>query len=371
MFYLVYGLTSGGIERISVDIYKYLDHDKIDEDLVTKFDTREFFDDELELYGGKRKPILKREKNEKGKLKYLVNLINILKDNYDIAYFCLSKPRDVFKYPVLCKIMGIKKIIIHSHNSWEDKNTGIRKIMNFFGRYTIGKIANIKIACSTEAALWMFPKKLVKNQNYLLMKNGIDTSKYVYNIHIRKKMRKLYHCENKFVIGHVGRFTAQKNHKFILDIFSELIKINENSVLFLIGCGELEEEIKSYSKHKGIYEKIIFSGEKKDIYNYMQMFDAFLLPSLYEGLPVVGVEAQASGLKCFFSDVITKDINITQNITYIGLDKDAKVWADRIFHESINFNREDVSKKIIDAGFDIETSVQSLEKMILEQTNSR
>lgn len=369
MFYLVYGLTSGGIERISVDIYKYLDHSKIDDQLITKYDNKEFFDDELEAYGGHRIPIQKisSRNGHFDKLHYLRNLVVILKDNYDIAYFCLSKPRDVFKYPLLCKLLGVKNIAIHSHNSLEDNNWFLNKILNALGRYIIGYIAQLKIACSEEAAEWMFPQNIIRNKDYFLMKNGIDVENYKFNQDIRNKMRQKYHCENDFVIGHVGRFTRQKNHKFLIEIFEQIQQKRKNSTLILIGTGELENSIKRYVIEKHFESNVIFCGEQRNINEYMEMFDAFVFPSLYEGLPVVGIEAQVSGLKCFFSDSITKEVNVTGNITYMSLNDSPEKWSNSIINSSFQYKREDCSQAVRKCGFDIQSSVKALENLIIKQ----
>lgn len=364
MFYLVYGLTSGGIERISVAIYKYLDHSKINTQMVTKYADKEFFDSELELYGGHRVPILEKKPNNKIVLKffYLFNLYKLLKNKYDIAYFCLSKPRDVFKYPIICKFLGIKTIAIHSHNSMEDDNVKLKKILNKLGRRVIGKIAQIKIACSEEAAMWMFPEKHCKLKEYLLMKNGIEIEEYKFNVQTREKLRKQYEVESDFIIGHVGRFSKQKNHKFLIDIFEKIYETKRNSKLFLLGIGELEEEVQDYIKKKNLDSSVVLVGERNNVCEFMQMFDVFLFPSLYEGLPVVGVEAQAAGLRCFFSDTITKDVNITGNIFYMNLSESPKKWADFVIEKGKDYERKDYSELITEKGFDIQDSVKKLER---------
>lgn len=368
MFYLVYGLSSGGIERISVGIFKYINHEKIDMKMITKYADREFFDEELEKYGGHRTPILTNVPKNKiiNKILYTFNTIKAINKGYDVAYFCLSKPRDVFKYPLLCKIFGIKTLVVHSHNSMEDKDSPIIRLMNYLGRMYIGKIATIKIACSEKAAMWMFPSDVYKEKKYIQMNNGIDVKDYTYNEKIRREIRSRYNVESKFVVGHVGRFTKQKNHKFLIDIFEQICMKCKDSQLVLIGVGELENDIKEYVKLKKLNDKVLFMGQKNNVNEYMQMFDVFLFPSLYEGLPVVGIEAQATGLKCFFSDIITKEVNITGNVTYISLKENAKTWADMVIEKGINYERKDVSDKIKTAGFDIEASAKEWEKLIIK-----
>ena len=296
VFYLVYGLTSGGIERYSVNLYKYIDKSNLQLDFIVKTNEKEFFDDIFEAAGGKKIAIAD---GNKGKLFYLLNVCKIAKSGYDVAYFNLSSPSAVFKYPLICRLAGIKKIIIHSHNSHEDKINFLKGFVNWLGRRYINKICTVKFACSDRAAVWMFGKN--NSHNYVLINNGIEVDKYSYNETIRDKYRIELGCDkNTLVIGHVGRFVRQKNHAFLIEIFNELIKIRPNSRLLLIGTGPLKGKIEAIVKNKNIEMNVIFAGEKSNVNDYMQAMDMFILPSLYEGLPIAGIEAQASGLRCFF-----------------------------------------------------------------------
>lgn len=366
VFYLVYGLTSGGIERVSVNIYKYINKDKVDISMITKYGNREFYDAALEECGGKRSPILNTSvKGLFGKLFFLKKTIRKMKQGYDIAYFCLSKPRDVFKYPILAKILGIKKIIIHSHNSFEDSESLDKRILNKIGRIAIEKICWIKVACSDKASEWMF----LNNKNVYIMRNGVEIDDYAFNQEIREQIRKqLGIGENTFVIGHVGRFTKQKNHKFIIDIFNEICKTDDDVILLLVGVGELQDNIMDYVKKLGLNNKVVFLGECKNVSNLMQAFDIFLFPSLYEGLPVVGIEAQAAGLRCFFSNTISTETNITGKIVYLSLADGAEVWAQNVLSTKGLITDRNTSAMIREAGYDIKQSVKELQNIITSKS---
>ena len=165
--------------------------------------------------------------------------------------------------------------------------------------------------------------------------------------------------ENEILFGHVGRFTNQKNHTFLIDIFNEIHKQNKDTKLIMVGIGEKEQEIKNKVKALNLEDCVIFAGFRKDVNKIMQAMDVFLLPSLYEGLPVVGVEAQAAGLPCFTSkDVVTKEVQITKAMNFISLDKSAKEWANIILGSDLS--RKDTKKELKEAGYFIEDSAREL-----------
>ena len=362
VFYLVYGLTSGGIENYSVNLFKHIDKKNIQIDFIVKFSKHEFLDDEFFAAGGKK---IALNVENKGKLAYLINMIRIAKSGYNVGHFNLSEPSAVFKYPLICRLVGIKKIIIHSHNSSEDTSNFIKLIINWISRILINRISSVKLACSDKAALWMFGK----TNDFVLINNGIEVDKYIYNCNVRKKIRGELHCKDDTVLlGHVGRFVKQKNHFFLIEIFDKFLKLNSNSKLLLIGVGPYFDKIKDFVKMKNINDKVIFLGEKNNVNDYLQAMDVFLLPSLYEGLPVSGVEAQASGLKCFFSSSISQDSKITDNVDFIDLEKGAEYWAKQITL-NINYTRKNQRQVIVDKGFDIATTSKIIENYILEKSS--
>ena len=197
-----------------------------------------------------------------------------------------------------------------------------------------------------------------------ILNNAIDTSKFSYNLEIRNKIREHEKLEDKFVVGHVGRFVNQKNHSFLLKIFYEIHKADENSVLMLLGDGPLRESIKEEARDLGLENSVRFLGIKENVNEYMQAMDVFLLPSFYEGLPVVGVEAQTAGLRCIFSTNVTKEAKLTDNVEYLDLDDGEKVWAE-VALKSKNFDRKNTASIIIKKGFDIKYEAKKLEDYYL------
>ena len=252
------------------------------------------------------------------------------------------------------------KTICHSHST-SSRGNCIEKLVKDTMQFPIKNIANYLFACSNNAGEWLYGKKSIEKKNYRVIKNAIDIEKYKFDEVKRRNIRnELQINQDKFVIGHVGSFTEPKNHKFLLDLFFEIQKINENALLLLIGGGVLEEKIKNYAKELMIEDKVIFKGQVYNVHDYMQAMDVFLFPSLWEGLPVTVVEAQASGLYCIISDTITNEVCITPNIKSLSLKNDSlEKWTEVVNSKSIG-KRYDNDSYIKDSGYDIHESVKEL-----------
>ena len=205
---------------------------------------------------------------------------------------------------------------------------------------------------------------MIKTGNYEVIPNGIELDKYAYNSVVRKAIRKKLGVENKFVIGHVGRFSAQKNHTFLIDIFNKVYQKDTNTVLLLLGVGELMETIKTKAKDLGIENKIIFYGVSNEMEKMWQAMDIFVMPSLHEGLPVTGVEAQASGLPCIFSDTITREIDVTGKSEFLPLDGTIEAWVDCILKHKAD-KRESGVMALRNAHYDIQQTADTVSERYL------
>lgn len=261
-----------------------------------------------------------------------------------------------FFYPI-AKLYGVKNIIHHSHaTKWSDKLlNGLRnRILFFFARPFISK----KIACSDLAGKFLFKK------NYTVINNGIDTEKFKFNQEIRDKIRKELKIENKFVVTNIGRFELQKNYPFLIKIFNEIYKQDKNSNLLLVGDGSLKLDIEKQVQDLNLTNCVRFLGVRSNIENIYQAIDIFVMPSFYEGLPVVGVEAQAAGLPCLFADTISKDVLIC-NSKQLSLKLSAKQWANEILKYK-SFIRKDESKSIKEKEFDIKETTKKIQNIYLQ-----
>ena len=222
------------------------------------------------------------------------------------------------------------------------------------------KYATDYFACSYLAGEWLFGKNNIKNGKVKVIHNAVNYDRFKYDEKIRKEIRKEFKIkDNELLFGNVGRFIVQKNHTFLIDIFKEIHKKNKNTKLILVGIGEKEEEIKEKVKRLDLDNFVIFAGFRKDVNKIMQAMDVFLLPSICEGLPIVGVEAQAAGIPSFASkDVVTSEAKISKVFNFISLDKKAEEWADIILNSDLT--RKDTKDELKKAGYFIEDSAKEL-----------
>ncbi len=284
--------------------------------------------------------VIKRIKNNKSNvyqvcrsrffLKQLLQFRKIIKKNkYDIAYFNLSESYSCVGL-IAAKLFGIKKIAVHSHNSDAcGGNVFFKRILNFIFKPILSWTVNSYYTCSNKAAKWLFPKKIYATKSYDIIYNKIDFNKFIFNQDNRDYIRKKFNLEDKFVLGYVGRFRKEKNYLFLIDMLSCLKVKNKNAVLFCICSGKNQKFI-NYAKKNGVYENIILLEPVENIFDYYSAFDAFVLPSRNEGLPIVGIEAQVNGCPSYFSDRITDEIIIGRNSKMLGIG-DASVWAEEIY----------------------------------------
>ena len=266
-------------------------------------------------------------------IKQLIEMVKIIKENkYDIAYFNISETYNCIGL-IAAKLCKIKKVIVHSHSSGcectQKIMIHIKEAINTICKPIVESCANSYLTCSKYAAKWMYTNNIVKNNKYEIINNVVDYDKFKYDANKRNELRKKLNIEDKFVIGHIGRFSFSKNNKFVIDIFSKVLEKKTNAYLICIGDGEDFEEIKEYSKKIGIFDKILFTGAVNGTYDYLQTFDIFILPSRFEGLPIVGIEAQFSGLPFLYSDTITDEVNIGKNSKKLTI-KEIDSWVNEI-----------------------------------------
>lgn len=222
------------------------------------------------------------------------------------------------------KWFGIKKLILHSHNT--KSNIGIMTPLHYFNRLFVDKLANVHLACGQEAGRWMY-----QDRPFEVINNAVDVRKFEYNEVYRNEIRKFYGIQDDvYVIGNVGRFEMAKNHKFIIDVFRKYHERNPKSVLLLVGDGSLIEQIRERVDAYGLSNSVVFAGLRSDIEKIYSAFDLFFLPSLFEGLPFVLIEAQCSGVQCLVSDAVTKEAYITDLIKALNLSASEDTWVKAI-----------------------------------------
>lgn len=329
---IVPNMRAAGIETFVMNVYRNIDRSKIQFDFIVHNQKKEFYDDEIEKLGGKIYRFT--YKDDKNLLKYIKDLNSFFKihKEYKIIHGHMQSMMPLYLY--IAKKHKVPIRIAHAHNgSYEKTLKGF--ILHLFSRFS-KYFANHYVACSNVAGRYLFGKR-----KFEIIYNGIDIDKFLFNQNIRNEVRKNFNIEeNDFVIGHIGRFELQKNHKFLIDMFDDFYKQVPSSKLILIGEGKLREKIEKKVKELGIEKHVLFLGIRNHINELYQAMDCFVLPSLYEGLPVVGVEAQISGLYCLFSEKITNELKISENCKFLNINN-TDDWIAEIKKINLNENRKE------------------------------
>lgn len=319
------GMTDnlGGIESFLINTYRAIDKKQFQFDFINIYDNPLCFHDEIEKNGAR---IFKVDSYYRHPLKYLRQVKQIIKRNgYDAIHCNMNSCAMI--YPLIAaKMAGAKIIIAHAHNSSNDKGV-IKTLMHTFNKRLVPKLANTYCACSFKSAEWFFNKKTRNSRRFYIIHNAIDYEKYKYSKTDGEKFRNEIGAQKDTVIvGHIGRLNKQKNHAFLVRAFNEYYKKNHNSMLVLVGSGPLEKEIKQIVAGSEAKKNIFFLGQRDDIPQILSSLDIFALPSLYEGLPLVGVEAQINGVYCMFSSNISNELSINDNNCFLDIDSESK-WA--------------------------------------------
>ena len=253
--------------------------------------------------------------------------------------------------------------IAHSHTT--SSGSGVSAIMKDLYQWPIRYIADFFMACSHEAGVWLFGQKVCGSNKFLVLRNAIDTSLFSYDENKRSNIRTQLNIDHNYVIGHVGRFVPEKNHAFIINVFRTYLKINSNAVLLLVGAGPLKEQIAA--SVRDIKDRVIFLGSRDDVYNWLLAMDVFLFPSLYEGLGIAVIEAQASGLPCVVSDKVPKAASCTDLVSFLPLSDDAGKWADALNNcAARQTHRRDYINEVKHAGYDVKQTAKELEEFYLK-----
>ena len=346
----------GGVEAVVMNYYRHIDRNKIQFDFICDSDSTDIPYDEIKKLGGRVILVPPYQQI----FKYIKELKKVFQENgYQIVH---SHINTLSVFPLYAaKKSGIPVRIAHSHsttNKREKKKNLMKQLLRVFSK----AYATDYMCCSEHAGRWLFGDKEYDKGNVYLLNNAIDIEKFKYDEKLRRKKRKeLEIDDDTLVIGHIGRFVEQKNHRFLIDIFNEIQKKNKNAFLLLAGQGPLQNEIKNKVSELGLNDKVKFLGQVNDAYKLYQAFDIFLLPSLYEGLPVVGVEAQATGLLCELSSDMTKETKVLDTTRFISLERTSEEWAKTILEDYSKFKRHDTTEEITKNNFNIKKEASKLE----------
>ncbi|MGE8204560.1 glycosyltransferase family 1 protein [Heyndrickxia sp. NPDC080065] len=369
---IVSSMDRGGAETLLMNIYRNIDRTKIQFDFVSHSNTKDDFYDEITSLGGKVYKV--NSLGRQGPMNYLKELIKIMRST---KYTAIHSHTDFQSgFPALAaKMCGIKKRISHSHsNDWQKGERFRDQLTLKILKLLIKLSATDYCSCSTEAAEFLFGKKMVRRYKVNILKNGIDLNQFhgmdsCIRDHV---IEELNLSKQTKIIGHVGRFSYSKNHFFILKVLIKLLDNDPSFVVLLIGDGPLKESIEEEAKALGVLENIRFLGVRTDIPRLMKAFDVFLFPSLFEGFGIALLEAQCSGTPCVVSDSVPKTTDMGLGLmSCVSLEGDLKAWTDQIV-KAITITRPEpntIFNNLRTRGFSIQENVPKW--MLLYLGNSR
>lgn len=356
--------VSGGVPSFLFNYYSKMNRENIQFDfLAIRNQCFEPYQEQLENFGSKVDALNIQEDGFKRFFKTIDKLSKYIKENsYDAVHINMGSFFPVLTCAIAAKKAGVKNIISHSHSvGYVSKKK--RLLINLFSPL-LSIYADQYLTCSIPAGKNLYSEKIQNSNQYKIIRNAIDVNRFSYNPSIRSEIRRELNIENEFVIGHVGRFVEVKNHEFLLNLFREILSLNENSTLLLIGEGELKNSIMEKAKEMKIYQKIKFLGQQRNVQDYYQAMDVFVLPSFVEGFPIVTLESQTAGLPTFVAKNITNETNVTELFKSFSLEDNIKELAIKIIDcKSQDIYRKDFSKNVAKAGFNLEENISIFESL--------
>lgn len=362
-----YGLSNnlGGIETYIKMLYSGINKDKYVFDFLIDEGVAPHFIEEYKKLGSKVYYMTPRKKNPYHNIMDVKRIMR--NENIDAFHFHINTLSYVT--PVLQSINKGLPTIIHSHSSSAGTSKRTR-ILHYLNKNRILSEDFSKIAVSDKAGKWLFG-----TTDYTIINNGIDPNKYKFSQEKRRKFRESIDAnETDYLVVHVGAFLQEKNHRFLIKIFSEFNKTIPKSKLILIGTGHLEKEMKEYAKELGIEEETLFLGLRTDVPGIFSGTDLFLLPSKFEGFPIVAIEAQTSGIDMIMSDTITSEVIVNDNNNVLPINNTEELWVDSMlnfYEKSSDIElREKAYRNVEDANLtnrDTIKAIENLYKEILEK----
>ena len=355
------GLDRGGIETMLMNIFRNLDKHKVQFDFLLTNPNHCEYEDEVINNGGRVYRI--------PRLTYFTPWVyinglefffNQHKDEWKIVH---SHSTAKSALPLkIAKKYGVPVRIAHSHINKSE--TKLRAILEWSMRQILPHVVTHKFACSDDAAYYLFGKNIA---DVHIIKNAIDVEKFRFSTEVREKVREsLGVTDNDFVIGNIGRFMTQKNHKFVIEVFNLITRERPTSKLILIGEGPLENEIRSQVSELGLASKVIITGSVSNVNEYLQAMDVLLFPSLYEGLGMVLIEAQSAGIDCFASEYnVPSEADVTGLVKFLPLSDNAGYWAKTIIATDLNKDRLKYNKVVKNSGYDIIENAKRIQNFYL------
>lgn len=351
VLHIVGALNMGGVETMLMNIYRNLDFKKVKFDFIVNGPEIGYYEKEIDTKSSRIHHIHKRSDSW---LKHMKDIYKIIKkEKYSIVHYHTENAFLAFMDLIVCKLAGAKNLIVHSHNTMDYRGGKIAQLSRLFQKPLYYLVQN-RLSCGDAASKWLYGT----TENVNVISLPVDCKKYRFSFKEQVFLKKKFGLEEFKIYTHVGSFSKVKNQLFLLEIFKEIYKVDNKSILFLIGGGEYEKEIKKKILRLDLKENVFMLGTINDVYNKLIMSDIFILPSLFEGFPTVLLEAQAAGLPCFVSNTVTDKIALTDSVYFYSLEKRPKEWADFILSKRNNsiYDREKANDIIAD-NYDIKKVV--------------
>lgn len=362
-------MDRGGIETMLMNLYRSIDREKVQFDFLAHYGKPDAdYNDEIRELGGivyEMPQIKTPSRTYYHKLfEYRRALTSFFSEHreYDVVHGHMTNTAAIYM-PIAKKCGGVGCLIAHSHQ--EKSMQGLTGRLSRLLSYRIPSLATDWFACSNVAARWFYKQSDIDSGKVTIIKNGIDTKSFEYSAQIRSEVRKELGLGDGLVIGHVGGFHYPKNQVFLIDVLRCALAIRPDITLCFAGDGVDRAAAEEYARQAGVDSHIRFLGLRTDVCRLMQAFDAFALPSFFEGLPLVSVEAQTAGLPCLFSSAVTAEANITGLAEFLPLERGAGAWAEKLIGMAPAAHRRSMAREIVSAGYDISTSAAFLQDFYL------
>lgn len=361
---LVFGITDnpGGVESVIMNYYRRIDRTRLQFEFLCNTQVVAY-EEEIKSLGGIIHRVPARRDGRKNFAEALNLFMQENAEKYCAIWVNVCSLANI-DYLKAAKKFGIPKRIIHCHNA-DNGDSFLRGQLHKINRFQIGKYATDFWTCSEEASRWFFGEKNTKSPKYRLIYNAVDPDNFVQKEEVREKYRRELGCENQIVIGHIGRFHFQKNHQFVIEVMKVLKEKRRDIRLLLIGQGELMDEIRQKVRENRMEEMVEFLGVRSDVAQLYQAMDIFLFPSVFEGLPIVLLEAQANGIPCVVSENITEKIKVNDNLYFLSLSDSPEVWADFILNQALKNGRV-TQEKFLNSVYNIKLQTKKLEELLTQ-----
>lgn len=352
VLHMVGAMYPGGMENFIMNLYEKIDREQFQFDFIVHLQKENDYREQIAKLGGTVYELPRLTKDPIGSLKMLYQIIK--KNQYKIVVRHTANAL-VAPQLLVAKLAGAKTIC-HSHNETDPQVT-VHKIGKILMRF----VADRRLACSEKAGKWMYD-----NQDFQVIHNAINVNKFVYTKEKAERIRKEFHLDGKHVYGHIANFMESKNHMFLLEVYAEIARRDDKAVLFCLGEGDLRPQIEVKIKELHLEDKVVLTGIRHDVEDFMSCMDILIFPSFFEGLPLTLIEAQIAALPAIISDKITKDVIVTEGlVTMESIQEKPEVWAVKameILEQSQGNLRQCQRKSIGDAGYDMDVLVKWYEE---------